>query len=178
MPRDGRKVRRRLQEAALELYGEHGYDQTTTAEIAAKAGVTERTFFRHFPDKREVLFDGEGALSTILTEAVLYAPSALGPWATLFKAFQSATDLLVANRCLAEPRRRIIARNRSLQERELMKAMSMSTALALALQERGVPDRLAAFSQAFSSWLEDGVGDLDEHLARAFRNVSDMSLPG
>ena len=187
MPRDRQKVRRRLQEAALGLYGERGYDQTTTAEIAARAGVTERTFFRHFSDKREVLFDGETALRAILTEAVHDAPSALGPWATLFHAFRAAVGLLVENRHFVEPRRRIIASSPPLQERELIKAMSLGATLASALQERGVPDRLAslaaqvgmaAFSQAFSSWLEEGPGDLDEHLARAFREVYDLSSQG
>ena len=184
MPRDREKVRRRLQEAALELYGERGYDQTTTAEIAAKAGVTERTFFRHFTDKREVLFDGEDAMRTILMEAVHNAPSALSPWMVLFHAFQAATGLLAANRDLAEPRRRIIASSSPLQERELIKALSLSTGLAVALQERGVPQQLAsltaqvgmaAFSQAFSSWLDGGPGDLDEHLAQTFREVRDLS---
>ena len=66
MPRDGKKVRKHLQWAALELYRERGYEETTAAKIAAKAGVTERTFFRHFPDKREVLFDGDA----VFTEAV------------------------------------------------------------------------------------------------------------
>ena len=187
MPRDGKKVRQRLQEAALKLYHERGYDQTTTAEVAAKAGVTERTFFRHFPDKREVLFDGEAALSAILVEAMHEAPPALGPWATLFHAFRAAKDLLVANRHFAEPRRRVIASSQALQERELMKAMSLSATLAFALWKRGVPDRLAslaaqvgmaAFSQAFSSWLDGGPGDLDEHLAQAFREVHDLSAQG
>ena len=168
----------------MELYRERGYDQTTTAEIAARAGVTERTFFRHFPDKREVLFDGEAALSAILIEAVHEAPSALGPWATLLHAFRAAKTLLIQNRHFAEPRRRIIASSRPLQERELIKAMSLSAALAFAVQQRGVPDRLAslaaqvgmaAFSQAFSSWLDEETGDLDEHLARAFREVYDLS---
>ena len=180
-------MRRRLQEAALELYGERGYDQTTTAEIAAKAGVTERTFFRHFPDKREVLFDGESALGAILTDAVHDAPPALGPWATLFHAFRAAKDLFVANRHFAEPRRRIIAGSRPLQERELIKAMSLGAKLACALQARGVPDRLAslaaqvgmaAFTQAFSCWLDGEPGDLDDHLARAFREVYDLSSQG
>ncbi len=187
MPRDGKKVRRHLQEAALKLYGERGYDQTTTAEIAAKAGVTERTFFRHFTDKREVLFDGEGALRTLLIEAVHDAPPALGPWAALFHAFRTAKDQLVENRHFAEPRRRIIASSPPLQERELIKAMSLSMALAIALQERGVPDRLAslaaqmgmaAFSQAFSSWLDGGQDDLDEHLAQAFWQVHQLSSQG
>ena len=184
MPRDGKKVRRRLQQAALELYREHGYDQTTTVEIAAKAGVTERTFFRHFPDKREVLFDGEGALSAILAEAVRDAPPALGPWATLFHAFRAASGVLVANRHFAEPRRHVIASSPPLQERELIKAMSLGATLAFALRERGVPDRLAslaaqvgmaAFSQAFVSWLDGDPGCLDEYLARAFRDVYDLS---
>ena len=184
MPRDGEKVRRRLQEAALELYGQRGYDQATTAEIAAKAGVTERTFFRHFADKREVLFDGEAALSAILIEAVHDAPAELSPWATLLRAFLAAKDLLVANRHFAEPRRRVIVSSRALQERELMKTMSLSATLASELKERGIPDRLAslatqvgmvAFSQAFSSWLDEGPSDLDEHLARAFRDVFDLS---
>lgn len=186
MPRDREKVRRRLQAAALELYSERGYDQTTAAQIAAKAGVTERTFFRHFSDKREVLFDGENELRAILTKAVHDAPSAFGPWPTLFYAFRAAKDLLVENRYFAEPRRLIIASSPPLQERELTKAMSLGAALASALQERGVPNRLAslaaqvgmtAFALAFSSWLEE-AGDLDDHLARAFREVHDLSSQG
>ena len=70
MPRNGEEVRKRLQWAALELFREHGYEETTAAEIAAKAGVTERTFFRHFPDKREVLFDGDAAFIEALKTAV------------------------------------------------------------------------------------------------------------
>ena len=70
-------VRQRLQHAALELYGERGFDRTTAADIAALAGVTERTYFRHFPDKREVLFDGAAALAASLADAVLNAPAGL-----------------------------------------------------------------------------------------------------
>ena len=184
MPRDGEKVRRRLREAALTLYDERGYDRTTTAEIAAKAGVTERTFFRHFPDKREVLFDGEAELGAVLIDAVRKAPDALGPWPTLFRAFQAATFLLVENRQFSEPRRRIIASSPPLQERELAKATSLAAKLASALRERGVADQpallaaqigMAAFSQAFASWLDDDPGDLDDHLSKAFRDVRDLS---
>jgi AcrR family transcriptional regulator len=74
MPRNGEEVRKRLQWAALELFRERGYEETTAAEIAAKSGVTERTFFRHFPDKREVLFDGDVAFSEAMTAAVRNAP--------------------------------------------------------------------------------------------------------
>src|SRR6202012_2239047 len=79
MPRNGDDVRKRLQLAALELFSKRGYEETTAAEIAAKAGVTERTFFRHFPDKREVLFDGDTAFIKALTSAVRHAPAELGP---------------------------------------------------------------------------------------------------
>ena len=104
MPRSGEKARRRLQQAALELFAERGYELTTAVEIATKAGVTERTFFRHFTDKREVLFDGETVLRDILTSSVSRAPAEAGPWETLFIAFRSAEPLLLENRPLSEPR--------------------------------------------------------------------------
>ncbi len=184
MPRDREKVRHRLQAAALELYREHGYDETTTVEIAERAGVTERTFFRHFADKREVLFDGEAALGAILTGAVHAAPPALGPWATLLLAFQATKPFLVENRVLAAARRRVIACSPPLQERELAKAMSLTVLLAVALRERGTPDPLAflaaqigmaAFSQAFTFWLDADPSDLDEQLAKAFREVRNLT---
>ena len=180
MPRDGRKVRRQLQEAALALYRERGYDQTTTAEIAARAGVTERTFFRHFPDKREVLFDGEATLAAALVRAITDAPGGLGSWDTLFQAFQSVEPLFVENRAFAEPRQRVIASNPALQERELAKSGAVSAAMASALRQRGVADRLAtlaaqtgmaALGQAVTSWLDDGTRDLRDHLAQAFQDV-------
>ena len=185
MPRDGEKVRRSLQAAALELYAERGYEDVTATEIAARAGVTERTFFRHFPDKREVLFDGASSLSLILTNAVHDAEATLSPWATLLHAFHAATPLLVENRRISEPRRRIFASSPALQERELTKMMSLTTTLACALQGRGVPDKLAslaaqigiaAFGQAFSCWLDGEPGELDDHLEQAFRDVHDVVI--
>ena len=184
MPRNREEVRRRLQQAALELYRERGYDLTTTAEIAAKAGVTERTFFRHFPDKREVLFEGEVAFIEVLVRAVREAPHELGPWDTLFRAFQSAERLFVENRPFSEPRRRVIDSSPALQERALAKTRSLIAALASALRERGVPDHLAtlaaqmgmaALSHAVSSWFDEGSRDLDDHLVQAFNEVRDLS---
>lgn len=186
MPRDGEKVRRRLQAAALELYRDRGFDQTTTAEIAAAAGVTERTFFRHFADKREVLFGGEAALSAGLTDAVREAPAALGPWPTLLRAFKAAGPVLEANRAFAEPRQRIIAGSPPLRERELAKSLSLTSSLAAVLVERGVPDRqamlaakmaMSAFGQAFVAWLSDSSSNLGDLLARAFDDVHSLSSP-
>ena len=97
-------LRIRLQRAALELFREHGYDRTTAAEIAARVGVTERTFFRYFPDKREVLFDGEATLRVALAAVIADAPDGLGPLDTLFRAFRSVLPLLEANRAFSHYR--------------------------------------------------------------------------
>src|SRR5476649_2948995 len=105
MPRSREDARHRLKTAALELYRERGYDRATAAEIAAQVGVTERTFFRHFPDKREVLFDGEAALHAILSTAITEAPAALGPMAVVLSALRSIEPMLEANRPFTEPAR-------------------------------------------------------------------------
>ena len=67
-------ARSRLEKAALELYSERGFQQVTVAEIAQRAGLTERTFFRHFADKREVLFPADGQLQELLLSALEKAP--------------------------------------------------------------------------------------------------------
>ena len=185
MARKGEDVRGRLQQAALELYGERGYDHTTTAEIAARAGVTERTFFRHFPDKREVLFDGEPKLRLALTTAIADAPDALGPLETLLMAFRSTETMIEANRPFAEPRHHVIAATPALHERELAKMASLTSALASALQSRGVEQRLAmlaaqtgmaAFGQAALCWLENPTLSFGDHLDRAFLALRALAL--
>ena len=183
MPRDGAEVRKRLRLAALELFRDTGYEATTAMEIAARAEVTERTFFRHFADKREVLFDGEQLLSEALVSAVRAAPAALGAWSTLFRAFCSAEPLFLENKAFSEPRRHIIAGSPALEERQQAKVRAITVALASALVERGVPSPsadlaaqmgMAALGHAFTSWL-DGSGNLGEHLARAFAEVRALS---
>ena len=184
MPRNGDEVRKRLQWAALELYRERGYGETTAAEIAAKAGVTERTFFRHFPDKREVLFDGDAAFTEEVTTAVRNAPESLGPWDTLFLAFNSVKQTFVENRPFTEPRRHVIASSPALQERAMAKTRSLIAAVASALCERGltVPQAnlaaqmgMATLSHGVSAWFNDGSIDLGEHIVRAFHEARDLS---
>ena len=184
MPRSREEVRKRLQRAALELFGERSYEETTAAEIAARAGVTERTFFRHFPDKREVLFDGEVAFNEALTAAVRNAPKALGPWDALFLSFHAVKQMFVENRPFAEPRQRVIASSPALQERATAKTRSLTAALASTLCERGVPDLqanliaqmgMATLSHALAAWFKDGSKDLGEHIVRAFREVRELS---
>jgi AcrR family transcriptional regulator len=180
VPRDGAQARARLREAALELYRGRGYDETTTAQIAARAGVTERTYFRHFADKREVLFDGEAELRTILVDAIVAAPAGLAPLAVLVRAFTAAVPLLVRNRPIAEQRAEVIAVTPALQERAYAKTVALTDALANALADRGVAPptaRLAAqvgmavFDRASRVWAGDPAIDLGASIARAADEV-------
>ncbi len=173
-------VRVRLQRTALALFRERGYDQTTAAEIAARAGVTERTFFRHFPDKREVLFDGAEALRAALTAAVADAPDGLGPLDTLFRAFRSVLPALEANRPFSKPRHEVIASTPALHERELAKHGALADALAAALRARGVAELravlaartgMAAFAHATLAWLDDPEPGLGARLDLARREL-------
>lgn len=177
-------MRSRLQQAALELYGERGYDQTTTAQIAARVGVTERTFFRHFPDKREVLFDGEAPLRAALTSAVADAPEMLEPLEVLVLAFRSVEPMLEDNRPFSYPRQQVIVSTPALQERELAKIASLTSALASVLHKRGTDYRLATlaaqigmttFSYAVASWFDDPSMRLELHITRAFDELHALS---
>ena len=170
---DGEDVRTRLQRKALELFREHGFERTTAAQIAERAGVTERTYFRHFADKREVLFDGQEVLRKALTVGLGEAPAALGPLGALFHAFHSVVPALEANRSFAEPRQQVIAATPALQERELTKLAALAEALAEGLRARGTGDLqatlaartgMAAFAHAVTIWLADATVPLGERL--------------
>ena len=152
----------RLAQAALELYGERGFDQTTVAEIAERAGLTERTFFRHFSDKREVLFSGAQALQDLLVNAVIEAPSSSTPLDAVSLALAAAGRLFDERREFSTQRQRIIEGSAELRERELIKLASLAAALADALRRRGVSDPTAAltgevaiaiFKISFEQWV-------------------------
>lgn len=173
-------VRVRLQGAALKLFRERGYDRTTAAEIAAQAGVTERTFFRHFSDKREVLFDGEARLRVALTASIADAPAGLVPLDILFRAFRSVQPVLEGNRPFSKPRHEVISSTPALHEREMAKMAALADALAAALKDRGVADLravlaartgMAAFVQATISWLDDPGPGLGARIDLAFREL-------
>src|SRR6266700_856332 len=132
--------RGRLEQAALELYIERGFEQTTVAEIAKRAGLTERTFFRHFADKREVLFGGAASLEELLVSIVGNAPDSAAPIDMVAAALEAAAALLQERREYSRQRQAVIAANAELQERELIKLASLSAALASTLRQRGVPD--------------------------------------
>jgi AcrR family transcriptional regulator len=162
-------ARGRLEQAALELYVERGYEQTTVAEIAERAGLTERTFFRHFADKREVLFAGAGALQELLVSAVAGAPDAVAPLEAVAAALEAAGALLQERREYSRRRQSVIDANPALQERELIKLAALAPALADALRRRGVTGPaasltaeagIAVFKIAFERWIS-GTGEAD-----------------
>src|SRR5271154_6812750 len=120
-------ARGRLMKAAFELYGERGFEQTTVAEIAERAGLTERTFFRHFADKREVLFGGAGALEELLVSAVAKAPDRLAPIDAAATGIEAAGAAIQEGGELPRQRQAIIAASAELQERELIKLASLAS---------------------------------------------------
>src|SRR5262252_4534806 len=112
-------ARGRLEQAAMDLFIERGFEQVTVAEIASRAGLTERTFFRYFADKREVLFWGAGSLQEFVVSTVALAPDSVAPIAAVAAALEGAGALLQERREFARQRQTIIAANPELQEREL-----------------------------------------------------------
>jgi AcrR family transcriptional regulator len=153
----------RLREAAMALYIERGYAQVTVAEIAAEAGLTARTFFRYFADKREVLFAGSSLLQERMTTALHDAPADAAPMAAVAVALEASTEFLGSNREHSRRRRSVIEATPELHERELIKMASLTAALANGLRERGVPDPdaslaaeagIAVFRVAFAQWTD------------------------
>jgi len=167
-------ARGRLERAALALYGERGFEQTTVAEIAARAGLTERTFFRHFADKREVLFWGAGTLQELLVSAVASAPGSAAPIDAVAAALETAGTLFQERRESVLQRQAVIAANAELRERELIKLASLASALGGALRRRGVREpaaslageaAIAVFRIAFERWIsQTGQRDLPQLL--------------
>src|SRR6476619_4938485 len=128
-------ARGRLEKSALELYRENGFESTTVAEITKRAGLTERTFFRHFADKREVLFAGASALQEALVRGVHDAPAAMPPIEAIATALTEVADTFFEQRReFAWQRQAVIAANAELQERELIKLATLAAALAEALR--------------------------------------------
>jgi AcrR family transcriptional regulator len=172
----------RLRVAALELYVEQGFEQTTVGEIAKSVGLTERTFFRHFADKKEVLFGGEEQLQQAFVTAIADAPA--GPPLELITTALTATAQYFGEerRTWSRQRHQVIQANQSLKERELLKLASLAKALAEALRQRGTADPAATlaaescvtiFAVAFEQWIADGetrsLAEVERDILRGFR---------
>jgi AcrR family transcriptional regulator len=174
----------RLRQAALELFELRGFEETTVAEIAARAGLTERTFFRHFADKREVLFRGSEVLRDTMVAGIDDATVAASPLEAVTAALDAAGAAF--NREFARRRQAIIIANPELQERELIKLTYLAEALADALRRRGLPAataRLAAqtgmavFRITFERWVTDPAArSWTEHLHEALEELDELVL--
>lgn len=168
----------RLIVAAITLFAAQGYEATTVAEIAESAGLTKRTFFRYFADKREVLFRGTNELTERWIGGIQAAPAASGPMAAVSAGLDDVAALFQDRHAFASMRSEIIAANPELQERELIKLQTTAAEIAAALRRRGVPDdpaTLAAqvgvtvFHVAFAHWVQQ-----DD--PAAFRRLMDESF--
>ncbi|MER7187767.1 helix-turn-helix domain-containing protein [Streptomyces hyaluromycini] len=156
-------ARLRLVQAAIDLFGEQGYDSTTVAQIAERAGLTKTTFFRHFPDKREVLFAGQEEHGRLLAEGAAAAPGTATPLETVAAALDAlAASFTPEQRAFGPRLMQVIGSHCELRERAAFKSLNLTTTLATALHDRGVPDPAAslaahlgaqAFSTAFARWI-------------------------
>jgi AcrR family transcriptional regulator len=164
-------ARGRLAQAALTLYAGQGFEKTTVAEIAARAGLTERTFFRHFADKREVLFYGMEMLRDLLVRAVADAPASVTPMDAVSAALQTAGALMQENPDRVRLRNAVVSANAELRERELIKLAALASAITDALHERGVPEPIASLAA------ETGVGVFKVAFARWVSEPAQLDLP-
>ncbi len=163
-------ARGRLAQAALALYAEQGFEQTTAAEIARAAGLTERTFFRHFADKREVLFYGTDALRDLMVRAIAAAPPAAAALDAVGLVLQTVGMTVQESQDIARLRAQVVSAHPELRERELVKLAELAAATAGALRVRGVPGPaaslaaemgIAVYKVAFARWIrEPGHPDL------------------
>ena len=162
-------ARQRLVFAAVDLFTEQGYDATTVAQIAERAGVTKSTFFRHFPDKRELLVAGQESLCQLLSDGIKNAPDGAGAMAAVAAGLERASTMMGPdNRELGPRIRAAVATSTELQERDALKSVSLAAAMTAALGARGVPEMTAhlagelgvlAFKQGYARWSEGDQHD-------------------
>ena len=172
----------------MELYIERGFEQTTVAEIAERAGLTARTFFRYFADKREVLFAGSASLQDSLVTALEDAPESASPIQAVWAALEAAAAILGERHEYSRLRQRVITANAELQERELIKMASLSAALADGLRRRGVTDPdaslaaavgIAVLRVAFERWVSGSAkGTLSAVMRESFDQVKVLTSAG
>lgn len=154
----------RLEQAAIALYLERGFEQTTVAEIAERAGITERTFFRHFADKPEVLFGGTTIFQELIVSTVSSAMESATPIEAVIEALEARGVFFQANIERFRQRQTVIDANPELQARELSKLAALASAITDALGQRGVTEATAkltaeagivVFKTAFKRWINE-----------------------
>lgn len=174
-------AQQRLQQAAGELFQERGYDEVTVADIAKRAGLTKRTFFNHFADKREVLFAGASAFEAAVLEHLARADPGLDPVDAAVEALTRGGLLDLAQYGeYALARRGLIASSTDLRERDLIKAASLEAAIADGLRQRHTPSRtatfaakaaVAVFTAAYDDWTDDATADFATLMRQAITDL-------
>lgn len=181
MPRWESDAQGRLERAALELFETHGFERTSVAQIAGAAGLKERSFYRYFPDKREVLFGGD-ELEAHLVAQVEAADPGLTPVEALLTALGTAEGIFRPREFLLR-RGRVIAANPALAERDLIKLAGIADALAPALERRGVTPGKARFiidvvmaihRRAMPRWLAESDTTLAQLMAQAAAELREV----
>jgi len=177
----------RLREAALDLYTERGYEQTTVADIAERAGLTARTFFRYFADKREVLFARGDELQNAVRSAAIDAPAGSPPMTVVATVLDVIAELVGRDRDHSRRRQAVIDATPELQERELIKLARLATVLRDGLRERGLSDPeagllaetgIAIFRVAFERWIgEPGERELADVMREATARLGSLVAP-
>jgi AcrR family transcriptional regulator len=182
-------ARGRLEKAAMELFAERGYARTTVGDISERAGLTERTFFRYFTDKREVLFSGSKDLESSIVESVKSAPEDASPLDAVASAFEVAGAALQARRDFGHVKARfaIVTEHAEVRERELIKMASLAAAVTKALHARGVVEPTASlvaetgimiFKVGFERWVsETKPRDLAAHIRAAVDALKAATAP-
>ncbi len=155
-----------------------------------RAGLTERTFFRHFSDKREVLFGGADALQELLVGRLDEAADSLTPMAAVAETLLEVLPVVFEERrAFACRRQAIIVANKDLQERELIKLAWLVVALADALRRRGVGEPaaslaaeagIAVFRVSFERWVDDDdeMHPLAEHIGDSLAELAELTVGG
>jgi AcrR family transcriptional regulator len=181
-------ARGRLEQAALELFAEQGFEGTTVEDIATRAGLTKRTFFRYFGDKREVLFAGGEEFQGMFVNALASAPASATPMEAIAVTLEAVSGWFRGRHDRARQRQRIIVANAELQERELVKLASVAAVLAGALRDRGVAEpaasvtaetAMALFRNAFERWVaEDGERELADVVRESLDTLRAVTATG
>jgi len=174
----------RLVVAAVDLFTEQGYDATTVAQIAERAGVTKSTFFRHFSDKRELLVAGQETLSRLLADGITEAPAGASPLEAVAAGLERASSAMgPANRELGPRLKAAVAASTELQERDALKNVGLAAAMTAALVARGVPDPTAhlaaelgvlAFKRGYTQWSEGDQNDASGLAPHALAALEDL----
>jgi AcrR family transcriptional regulator len=177
-------AKERLAQAALSLYQEQGYEQTTVAEIAERAGLTKRTFFRYFADKQEVLFGGEDTLASLCASAIEKAPATATPMEIILAALEALVPIFQERHGIVRKRQSVIDANPRLQEREMLKRAALTSVMVDSLKRRAVVGSAASlivnigaavFQTAFEQWVgETEASDLSRRVRAVFQQLQSI----